>query len=57
MKKICDLAPCTEIVLGIILSSVQQHPIDVDCGVLAVAFAVDILNGFAETGKRFESEK
>ena len=49
------LAKCSEIASGITLSSVQQQHIDVDCRV--IAFAVDILNGFAETGKRSESEK
>ena len=57
MKQICDLAHCSESVLGIILPSVQQQPNGVDCSVLAIAFAVDILNGFAETGKRFDVEK
>ena len=46
MKQICDLAHCSESILGIILSSVQQQPI-----------AVDILNGFAENGKRFDVGK
>ena len=46
MKQICDLAHCSESILGIILSSVQQQPI-----------AVDILNGFGETGKRFDVGK
>ena len=46
MKQICDLAHCNESILGIILSSVQQQPI-----------AVNILNGFAETGKRFDAGK
>ena len=36
MKQICDLALCSESILGIILSSVQQQPID-----------VNILNRFA----------
>ena len=31
----------------------QQQPNGVACGVFAKAFAVDILNGFAEIGKRF----
>ena len=57
MKQICDLAHCSESVLGIILPSVQQQPNGVDCSVLAIAFAVDILNGFAETGKRFDVGK
>ena len=35
----------------------QQQPNGVDCGVFAVAFAVDILNEFAEIGKRFDVEK
>ena len=43
--------------LGIILPSVQQQPNGVDCGVFAIAFAVDILNGFAEIGKRFDVGK
>ena len=46
MKQICDLAHCSESILGIILSSVQQQPI-----------AVNILNGFAETGKHFDIGK
>ena len=49
MKQICDLAHCSESVLGIILLSVQQQPNGVDCRVF-----VDILNGFAEIGKRFD---
>ena len=57
MKQISDLAHCSESVLGIIISSVQQQPIGVDCGVFAIAFAVDIFNGFAETGKRFDVGK
>ena len=57
MKQICDLAHCSESVLGIILPSVQQQPNGVDCGVFAIAFAVDILNGFAEIGKRFDVGK
>ena len=57
MKQICDLAHCSESVLGIILPSVQQQPNCVDCGVFAIAFAVDILNGFAEIGKRFDVGK
>ena len=54
MNQICDLAHCSESVLEIILPSVQQQPNDVDCGVFAIAFAVDILNWFAEIGKRFD---
>ena len=57
MKQICDLAHCSESVLGIILPSVQQQPNGVDCSVLAITFAVDILNGFSETGKRFDVRK
>ena len=54
MKQICDLAHWSESVLGIILPSVQQQPDGVVWSVFAVAFAVDILNGFAEIGKRFD---
>ena len=57
MKQICDLAHCSESVLGIILPSVQQQANDVDCGVFAIAFAVAILNEFAEIGKRFDVGK
>ena len=57
MKQICDLAHCSESVLGIILSSVQQQPNGVDCGVFAIAFAADILNESAEIGKRFKKKK
>ena len=57
MKLICDLAHCSESVLKIIPPSVQQQPNGVDCGVFAIAFAVDILNGFAEIGKRFDVGK
>ena len=57
MKQICDLAHCSKSVLGIILSSVQQRAIGVDCGVFAIFFVVDILNRFAETGKRFDVGK
>ena len=57
MKQICDLAHCSESVLGIILPSVQQQPNGVDCGVFAISFAFDILNGFAEIGKRFDVGK
>ena len=57
MKQICDLVHCSKSVLGIILSRVQQQPIGVDCGWFAIVFAVDILNGFAETGKRFDVRK
>ena len=39
-------------VLGIILSRVQQQPIGVDLGVFAIA-----LNGFEETSKRFDVGK
>ena len=46
MKQICDLALCSESILGIILSSVQQQLID-----------VNILNRFAETGKCFNVGK
>ena len=35
----------------------QQQPIGVDCGLFVRPFAVDILNGFAETGKRFDVGK
>ena len=35
----------------------QQQPNGVDCGTLAIAFAADILNGFAEIGKRFDVGK
>ena len=42
---------------GIILSRVQQQLNGVDCGVFAIAFAADILNGFAEIGKRFDVGK
>ena len=52
-----NLAHCSENVSGIVLPSVQQHPNGVDCGVFAIAFAVDILNGFAEIGKRFDVGK
>ena len=52
MKGICDLTHCSESVLGIILPSMHQQANGVDCGVLAVAFPVDILNEFAEVGKR-----
>ena len=57
MKQICDLDHCSESFLGIISSSVQQQPISVDCGVFAIAFVFDILNRFAETGKRFHVGK
>ena len=57
MKQICDLAHCSESVLGIILLSMQQQPTGVDCGVFAIAFAVDIVNGFADFGKRFNVGK
>ena len=57
MKQICDLAHCSESVLGIILPSVQQQPNGVDCGVFAIAFPVDIINGFDEIGKRFDVGK
>ena len=57
MKKISDLAHCSESVLGIILPSVQQQPNGVDCGVFAIAFAVDILNGTAEIRKHFDVGK
>ena len=53
----CDLAHCSESVLEIVLPSVQQEPNGVDCGVFAIAFAVDILNRFAEIGKRFDVRK
>ena len=43
MKQICDLAHCSKRALGIILPSVQQQPVSVDCGVFAIAFAVNIL--------------
>ena len=46
MNQICDLAHYSERILGIILSKVQQRSI-----------AVNILNGFAETGKRFDVGK
>ena len=48
--QVCDLAHCSESVLGIILSSVQQQPIAVDCGVFAMVLVVDLLNRFAKTG-------
>ena len=35
----------------------QQQTIGVDCGVFAVAFAVDVLNAFAETGQHFDVGK
>ena len=35
----------------------QQQPDGVDCGVFPIAFAVDILNGSAEIGKRFDVGK
>ena len=54
MEQICDLAHCSESVLGIILPSVQQQPFGIDCSVFAIVFAV---NGFAETGKLFDVEK
>ena len=57
MKQICDLVHCSESVLGIILPSAQQQPNGVDCGVFAIAFAVDILSGFAEIRKRFDVKK
>ena len=57
MKKICNLPHCSKSVLGIILSSMQQQFIGVDYGVFAIAFAVNILNGFAETGKCFHVRK
>ena len=57
MKQICDLAHCSESVLGMILSSVLQQPAGVDYGVFVIAFAVNILNGFAETRKRFDVGK
>ena len=57
MKQICDLANCSEKVLGIILPSARQQLIDVDFGVFAIPFASDILNGFGVTGKRFDVGK
>ena len=57
MKQICDLANCSESILGIILSSVQQQPNGVTCGVFLIAFVFDILNGFAEIGKFFNVGK
>ena len=42
MKQICDLALFRNCV---------------NCGVLVIAFAVDILNGFTEIGKRFDVGK
>ena len=57
MKGICDLTHCSESVLGIILPSMHQKTNVVDCGLFAVAFPVDILNEFAEVGKRFDVRK
>ena len=57
MKQICDLAQCSESFLGIILPSMQPQPNGVDCAVFAIVLAVDILNGFAEIGKRFDVGK
>ena len=57
MKQICDLAHCSESVQGIILPSVQQQPSGVDCSVFGIAFAADVLHGFAEIGKRFDVRK
>ena len=57
MKQICDLVHWGESVFGNILPSLQQQPIGVDCGAFAIAFAVDILNGFAETRKYFDVGK
>ena len=57
MKGICDLAHCSEGVLGIILPSMHQQPNGVDCGVFAIAFPVGILIGFPEVGKRFDVKK
>ena len=57
MKGICDLTHCSESVLGITLPSMHQQPNGVDCGVFAVAFPVDLLNEFAEVGKRFDVRK
>ena len=57
VKQICDLSHCSEMVLGIILSRVQQQPIGVDLGVFAIALNVGILNGFEETAKGFDVGK
>ena len=57
MKQICDLAHCSESLLGIILPSVLQQPNGVDCGVFAIAFAAYILNAFAKIRKRFDIGK
>ena len=57
MKQICDLAHCSESLLGIILPSVQQQPNGVDCAVFAIAFAVDILNGLQKLENVLMSEK
>ena len=46
MKQVCDLAHSSESILGIIRSSVQQQPI-----------AVNISNGYGETGKHFDVGK
>ena len=43
MKKICDLAHCSESVLGIILQSMQQQLNGVDCGVSANVLRLQIL--------------
>ena len=34
--------------------SMWQRPIGYDCGVLAIAFALEILNGFAKIEKRLD---
>ena len=57
MKQICDLANCSESVLGIILSSVQQQSNGVTCGVFLIVFGFDFLYGFAEIGKFFNIGK
>ena len=51
MKKICDLAHCSESVLRIILLSMQQQLTGVDCGLFAKAFAV------TDIGKCFDVRK
>ena len=57
MKPICAVANRSENVLGIILPSVQQQTNGVNLSFFATAFAVGILNGFAEVGKRFDIRK
>ena len=57
LKKLCDLANCTESALEIKVRSLQQQLNSFDCGVFSVAFLIDALDGNNDIGQNYNDKE